>query len=203
MEVFWLGNSGGFSAENDPHPFQALGCRLRGECLRCPIMGDQNLSSRGIVWVATGLGVGLVSPAPGTVGSLWGILLAWAISCLATVGAQIFVIVLIGLAGVVICSVAADALGGSKDPQAIVFDEIAALPMVFLGIGEKHLAIWITGWLLFRLFDITKPWPVRRYERLPGGLGIMADDWMAAVYAWGVLHALLWMDRVQPLIPTS
>ena len=45
--------------------------------------------------------------------------------------------------------------------------ELAALPIAYLGIAPKNLAIWITGWILFRLFDITKPWPIRRYERLP------------------------------------
>ena len=164
-----------------------------------PPMNELKTSGRAAVWVATGMGVGLVSPAPGTVGGLWGLPLAWAIGCLPTAAAQILAIVLVGVAGVAICSAAARALGGSKDPQAIVLDEIAALPIAYLGVAQKNLPIWITGWLLFRLFDITKPWPIRRYERLPGGLGIMADDWMAAVYACGVLHGLLWMDRVMQL----
>jgi len=169
-------------------------------------MDDRKLGSRAAVWMATGLGVGLVSPAPGTVGGLWGLLLVWAIGCLSTVGAQILVIVVVGLVGVAICTAAARALGDSKDPQAIVLDEIAALPIAYLGIAPKNLAIWITGWILFRLFDITKPWPIRRYERLPGGLGIMADDWMAAVYACGVLHGLMWLDRTLDLawlVPTA
>ena len=144
--------------------------------------------------MATGLGLGLVSPAPGTVGGLWGLPLAWGIGCLAATGAELLALVFIGLIGVAVCSAAARALGGSKDPQAIVFDEIAALPIAYLGIGEKSLAIWLAGWLLFRLFDITKPWPIRYLERLPGGWGIMADDWMAAGYACAVLHGLLWLD---------
>lgn len=148
------------------------------------------------VWLATGLGVGLVSPAPGTIGGLWGLPLAWAVGLISTGSAQVLAIVLIGLASVAICSVAARVLGGSKDPQSIVLDEIAALPIVFLGVEPTGPAVWLAGWLLFRLFDITKLPPISRFERLPGGWGIMADDWAAAVVACLVLHGLLWLDRI-------
>lgn len=149
--------------------------------------------SRFAVWLATGLGVGLVSPAPGTIGGLWGLPLAWAIGLLPTENAELTVIVLIGLVSVAICSSAANALGGSKDPQSIVLDEIAALPIVFIGIEPAGPAVWLTGWLLFRIFDICKPPPIRRFERLPGGWGIMADDWVAALGACIALHLVLWL----------
>lgn len=165
------------------------------QTLPCPTMGDRGLATRGAVWLATGLGLGLVSPAPGTVGGLWGLPLAWAIGCLPDTAAQALAIALVGLLGVATCSVAARSLGGSKDPQAIVLDEIAALPIAYLGVAEKTTPIWLAGWLLFRLFDIAKPWPIRYLERLGRGWGIMADDWMAAAYACAVLHALLWLDR--------
>jgi len=148
------------------------------------------------LWLATGLGVGLVCPAPGTIGGLWGLPLAWAVGLLSTTNAQILAIVLIGLASVAVCSAAARALGGTKDPQAIVLDEIAALPIVFLGVEPAGPAVWLAGWLLFRLFDITKPPPIRIFERLPGGWGIMADDWVAAVAACVSLHGLLWLDEI-------
>ena len=146
------------------------------------------------VWLATGLGVGLVSPAPGTVGGLWGLLLAWGIGGLGSLGGQLVAIVAVGILGVAICSSVARSLGG-KDPQAIVLDEIAALPIAFLGVGEKNWQVWLAGWVLFRLFDISKPPPVRLFERLPSGWGIMADDWIAAGYACFVLHGLLWLDQ--------
>jgi len=148
------------------------------------------------LWLATGLGIGLVSPAPGTIGGLWGLPLAWAVGLLATVNAQLLAIGLIGLACVAICTVAARDLGGSKDPQSIVLDEIAALPIVFLGTQPAGPTVWLAGWLLFRLFDITKPPPIGRFEQLPGGWGIMADDWAAAAAACAALHGLLWLDRV-------
>ena len=90
-------------------------------------------------------------------------------------------------------------MGGSEDPQAIVLDEIAALPIVFLGVESTIPSVWLAGWLLFRAFDITKPPPIRQFEKLPGGWGIMADDWVAAAEACCALHALLWLDRAARL----
>lgn len=81
-----------------------------------------------------------------------------------------------------------------EDPGEVVIDEllgqwITYLPFTGLGFWE-----YAAGFALFRLFDIAKPWPIRNFERLPGGLGIMADDAVAGVWAmvWlGVLHGLL------------
>jgi len=158
-------------------------------------MNETKPQGRLAVWLATGLGFGLVSPAPGTVGGLWGLPLAWGVKQLPTLNTQLLAIVLIGLAGVAICSVAARVLGSSKDPQSIVLDEIAALPIVFLGVEPTGPTVWLAGWLLFRLFDITKPSPISQCERLPGSWGIMADDWAAAGVACASLHGLLWLDR--------
>jgi phosphatidylglycerophosphatase A len=91
------------------------------------------------------------------------------------------------LIGIPICAGGARLLG-LKDPGAVVFDEIAAFSVVFLFVPFTW---WTTvaGFLMFRLFDIWKPWPARRLERLPGGLGIMADDFVAGFYA----SACLWL----------
>ncbi|MCA9240029.1 MAG: phosphatidylglycerophosphatase A [Planctomycetales bacterium] len=134
------------------------------------------------VWIATGLGVGLVSPAPGTIGALWGIAWAWGVLSFAYPWG--WATVLVGLAaGVPLCDRAQRDLGGKKDPGEIVWDEIATVPLIFLFAGED--VGWFTlllGFGLHRLFDISKPWPCKRLERLHGGLGIMADDVMAALY---------------------
>jgi len=158
-----------------------------------PTMSERDLASRGALWLATGMGVGLVVPAPGTIGGLWGLPFAWALGFLEP-SAQQTAIVLSVFAAVAICSLAARALGGGKDPQAIVLDEIVALPIVYLGVWQRSPAIWVTGFLLFRLFDITKPFPAPQAERLNSGWGIMADDCVAAGYACLALHALLWLD---------
>lgn len=142
------------------------------------------------VWIATGLGVGLVTPAPGTVGALWGVLWAWGVLSVGYPWGWLTVLAgLIG--GVPLCHRAQRDLGGKKDPGEIVWDEIATVPLVFLFVGEG--AGWPTlllGFGLHRLFDISKPWPCKRLERLHGGLGIMADDVAAGLYAAATLWGL-------------
>ena len=97
-------------------------------------------------------------------------------------------------------------MGGSKDPQAIVLDEIVVLPVVFSGVTNFTPAVWIAGFLLFRFFDITKLWPAKLAEQLPSGLGIVADDFVAALYAMLALNGLVWLDtsaQLGWLLPTS
>jgi len=161
-------------------------------------MNIRTLTDRLAIWISTGLGVGLISPAPGTVGGLWGLPLVWLIGQMSP-AAQGPTLVILVFASVAICSVAARVLGGSKDPQAIVLDEIVALPIVFLGTGCKSPAVWVVGFLLFRLFDISKPPPARQAERLHTGWGIVADDCIAAGYAWLALQAVLWADSALEL----
>lgn len=161
-------------------------------------MSTRDLGNRVAVWLATGLGVGMVSPAPGTIGGLWGLPLVWALGFCEPTTHKTAIVVLV-FAAVWICSVAARALGGQKDPQAIALDEIVALPIAFWGVHDWGLAVWASGFFSFRLFDILKPFPVRQVEHLPSGLGIVADDCVAAVYACLALHALLWLDRTLDL----
>jgi phosphatidylglycerophosphatase A len=143
------------------------------------------------VWLATGFGVGFAPVAPGTFGALWGLPLAWAISQIGDWRAEALLIGTICLVGVPICTAAARALGGAKDPGAIVLDEIASVPITFFMVPIDSPWIVVVGFALHRLFDVTKPPPIRRLERLPDGLGIMADDWLAGVYSCAVLHLLV------------
>lgn len=137
-----------------------------------------------MVILATGFGVGFVPKAPGTFGSLWGLALAWGIQHLPAWGQYAAPVVCFAI-GIPICGIAARRMG-LKDPGAIVFDEIAAFSVVFLFV-PINLVTAVVGFVLFRLFDISKPWPVKQAEKFPGGLGIMADDFAAAVYAGGLL----------------
>jgi phosphatidylglycerophosphatase A len=154
---------------------------------------ESSLLSRWAVWIATGLGIGLVVPAPGTVAGLWGV--PWALACnrLPHVGWQLALLVLLGLFAVGLCTLAAKVLG-QGDPGPVVLDEILVLPIVFLPTGIPNWPVLWTGWVLFRLFDILKPPPVRQAERLPAGWGIVADDVVAALYAAAALKCLLWLD---------
>lgn len=104
---------------------------------------------------------------------------------------------LVNLLAVPLCTLAARQLGGLKDPSAVVLDEAAAMPLVLLVVAPEART-WLTllaAFGLFRLFDITKLPPCRQLERLPEGLGVMADDWAAAAYAAAVLAV------VSPLLP--
>ncbi len=145
------------------------------------------------VWLATGLGIGLVPFAPGTFGTLLGLPLAWAIGELPSLGWQVGAIAFLTLGGVPLCTKAGDDLGGGKDHPSIVWDEIASLPIVFLFVPMTGPTIALAGFALHRLFDITKPPPARQAERLPDGLGVMADDTIAAIYAGLALAGLRWM----------
>lgn len=146
------------------------------------------------VWGSTGFGLGLVTVSPGTVGALLeGMPLAWLLSYVPGSGWQALVIAGLFLIGVPMATAAGGALGGSKDNQAIIFDEIVTVPIVFLLVPLTNTKIAAAGFVLHRLFDITKPPPVRQLERLPDGLGVMADDLMAAIYACISLYLLNWI----------
>jgi phosphatidylglycerophosphatase A len=128
---------------------------------------------------STALGVGYVPIAPGTFGSLAGLVVWYALPASAWVHA--IAIALIFAAGVW-SATAAGRYFGSGDPGPVVIDEVMGMLLtMFLNPGDWGTAV--LGLLLFRAFDIIKPYPANRLERLHGGLGVMADDAMAAVYA--------------------
>ena len=85
---------------------------------------------------------------------------------------------------------------GKKDPGEVVWDEIATVPIVFLFVDPRLMTrpeTLLVGFALHRLFDISKPPPVRNLEKLPDGLGIMSDDVAAAIYGCIAMHGLLWV----------
>jgi phosphatidylglycerophosphatase A len=191
--------------------------------------------------IATAFGLGYLPKAPGTWGSLGGIVLAmipyWLLSLAVTPGTEIvsislgsrregdpsisFQIILSAIVAVIgVWSAHRTALYWSaKDPQKVVIDEVSGQHLALLlgGFWPRHAmpatdawirylidsrVLWINhplggssplvppnwkylllGFILFRVFDIWKPFPARQAESLPGGLGIMADDWIAGIYA--------------------
>jgi phosphatidylglycerophosphatase A len=139
------------------------------------------------------MGVGLLGPAPGTLGALEGLALAWGLSYLTDnpIAWTICVVTLVAI-GVPLCTRAARQLGG-KDPQPIVWDELSTVPIVFALVPLTEGWIALLGFGLHRLFDITKLWPCRQLERLPEGLGIMADDVAASIYAACALWGVMWV----------
>jgi phosphatidylglycerophosphatase A len=139
--------------------------------------------------VATVAGLGYAPIAPGTFGSAAGLLLWWIVPPTWTF--QLVLIALTTLAGVWAATAAEEYLH-TTDPGPVVIDEVMGLivTLFLVPVGWKGAFL---GFLLFRLFDIVKPFPARRLERLPGGLGIMADDFAAGVYANVALRACLWL----------
>jgi phosphatidylglycerophosphatase A len=121
-----------------------------------------------------------------------GVPLAWAIGLLPSLQWQALAVFLLNAIGVPLATWAGEALGGEKDNQAIIWDEIASMPIVFLFVPLSHWWIGLIGFGLHRLFDITKPPPAWQLERLPDGLGVMADDWAAAIYAGVALRAVMY-----------
>lgn len=169
------------------------------DCHETPVPSPQPPAPIGqcvAMWIATGLGIGLIAPAPGTVGAaVWGLPLAWAVGQLPGAGSQVAVILACLAVGVPLTTAANRALGVEKDNQAIIWDEIASMPIVFLLVPLTNWKIAILGFALHRLFDITKPPPARQLEWLPAGWGVMADDLMAAIYACAAMGALAWLDK--------
>jgi phosphatidylglycerophosphatase A len=159
--------------------------------------GAQNttLAGRLAIWIATGLGVGLVAPAPGTIAGLWGLPLVAAIArAPGGVYVQAVVIAVLLVLAAALCDLAVRALGSSGDPSSVALDEIVVLPIVFLGAPLLNWQVMLAGFLLFRIFDIWKPGLVTTAERLPGGFGIVADDIVAAALAWAALRGVFRLD---------
>ena len=148
--------------------------------------------------VATFFGAGFGKPGPGTWGSVAAVLL-WAAYAnflhptpQALLVALVAGIVLSIALGVPAATIAARE-SGRKDPQFVVIDEVAGQGIALLGSRPnwRHALIAL---ILFRLFDITKPFPARQLESLPGGWGIVFDDVAAGLYALGVASLLhLWI----------
>jgi phosphatidylglycerophosphatase A len=170
------------------------------------------------LWIAQGFGLGRIPFAPGTFGSLGGLL--WFGVLLYPGRWELFLPgCLLGLAvSVWSCGVAEKVLGRT-DPGCVVMDEIAAMPCCFavwcataasggrpwpgvdLFLSSAGLPWTVAVFCLFRLFDIWKPWPVKQSQELPGGWGVTVDDLLAAGYVNLVIAAAAgagWLPRQLP-----
>ncbi len=147
----------------------------------------------GLAWLyATGAGVGLCPQAPGTAASVFGPLFVFAWQWFERPFHESITLTLACIA----IGIAAAGRVASKqrceDPGFVVCDEIVAFAIVFAGIDVTWLT-GLIGFVWFRVFDIAKPWPISRLERLPGGWGIMADDLLAGAFAAAALRGTLWL----------
>ena len=142
-----------------------------------------------VLLIAFGFGSGLSPRAPGTCGTLVAIPLFLLLQQLSLVP-YLAIVGVAAVAGVWICSLASAKLG-VHDHQGIVWDEIVGYWITMAGIAVSIQTV-VAGFILFRFFDVVKPWPIRQIDRsVAGGLGIMLDDVIAGVFAWVVLNSLL------------
>ena len=132
------------------------------------------------VFIATFGYVGYFPIAPGTAGSLAALALYALVRWFGTAGVELVAIVVVAIIGVWAAHGTERALE-RKDPGPVVIDEVLGMLMT---LAFMPLSIWgiAAGFVLFRIFDVIKPFPAGRLEHLPGGFGIMADDAMAGVY---------------------
>ena len=147
--------------------------------------------SRPDYFLAMGLGAGLSPRAPGTAGSVVALLLFIPLSLLPLL-LQLSIIGVGLVGGVYLCDRVATHMS-VKDPSAIVWDE-------FIGMWISLLFVplvwywWILAFVMFRIFDVLKPWPVSWADReLEGGMGIMCDDVIAGVFALASTHLVIWL----------
>jgi phosphatidylglycerophosphatase A len=141
---------------------------------------------------ALGFGAGLAKKAPGTFGTLVGMPMFWLIAGL-DFYIQLVIIFVLFLIGIYFCTKTGKALGMS-DHGGIVWDEIVAI-MLVLTVTPFQWQWWLAAFILFRVFDIWKPAPIRQCDaRIKGGFGVMFDDLLAAIYTIISLKILLWLS---------
>ena len=151
----------------------------------------------GLVIACATLGpLGRRLPAPGTWGSLAGLLYFAVFFQRASTGAILVASAVGAYLAVALCGEAEIRLR-QQDPGEVVLDEFVAMPLCFLG-WRSLLGVWpvwgilLGGFALFRLFDILKPLGIRRTQSLPGGWGVVVDDLIAALFACAALHIAAW-----------
>jgi phosphatidylglycerophosphatase A len=145
--------------------------------------------SRLALVLGTWFGCGYFPWGPGTVGSIAAMLIAIALHQFVYAGrAGLVLVILVLLLPAIWAASQTALLVGKKDPGIVVVDEVLGQWITLLGAVLLNWKAYIGGFVLFRIFDIWKPWPIRRLEQLPGGIGIVADDLAAGIYGALILY---------------
>jgi phosphatidylglycerophosphatase A len=152
-----------------------------------------NLNEKLIKLLATGFGSGLAPVAPGTAGTLVGVLIC--LLCLPLPWPMRFLTVLALSALSIYVAGQAEIIYKKKDDQRIVIDEIVGLQITMLPVTITVLHLFF-GFVLFRVFDILKPFPINNLQKLPGGWGVVIDDVGAGIYAGVVMMFLIYFFKL-------
>lgn len=159
---------------------------------RIPPPDIRFLSSHPAHFFALGFGSGLARYAPGTAGSLVALPMAWSIAGLPMM-IQLGIVTFMYIVGCYICAITSRNLG-VVDHGSIVWDEIVAMMLILIFTPFSWIW-WSIAFLLFRLFDIWKPYPIKQFDaKLKNGFGVMFDDLLAGIYALIGVQILLWMS---------
>jgi phosphatidylglycerophosphatase A len=156
-----------------------------------PEQRGHSLLDRVGVFVATCGYLGYVPVAPGTFGSAAGLVVFAAVRATGSTEVELAIIAVLFAIGIWSGTVAERQFGG-VDPAPVVIDEVVGMLMT-LALLQVNVTGAIVGFLVFRVLDVIKPWPSGGFEKLPGGLGVMADDGMAAIYGNLVMRGLIWL----------
>ena len=143
------------------------------------------------LFIATCGYIGYAPVAPGTFGSAAGLAVFYAVRSSGSSAVELATIVILFLVGIWSGTEAEHHFGGI-DPGPVVVDEVVGM-LITLALIPVNAAGAFVGFLVFRVLDVVKPWPSAQFERLPGGLGVMADDGMAALYGNLIMHGLIWL----------
>jgi phosphatidylglycerophosphatase A len=147
-----------------------------------------------IHFLALGFGSGLMPKAPGTFGTLAAIPLYYLLKDL-SLTYYLVVVLALSITGIAICQYTSDKLGVHDHP-GIVIDEFAGYLITMIAVPFSWLWVFI-GFVLFRIFDIIKPWPISWLDKkVSGGFGIMIDDVLAGIFALAIMHLILYFNWI-------
>lgn len=138
--------------------------------------------------IATWFGCGYFPWGPGTAGSLAAVLIAAGLRWYGLGRGTLALLIVALLLPAIWAASRTARVMGREDPGLVVVDEVLGQWLTLIGLPARSWKILLAGFFLFRLFDIWKPWPVRRLEQLPEGTGIVADDLGAGLYAASILY---------------
>jgi phosphatidylglycerophosphatase A len=142
-----------------------------------------------VLFLATGFNIGNIPFAPGTFGSILGLVLCFVLAGLKLPLAVVCIVLFIAMA--VWIAAEAEKLLKQKDPGCIVIDEIAGMAVAFVGL-PFNLTTALIGFIIFRILDISKPFPIRTLDkRVSGGVGIVIDDVVAGIFANLLLRLIM------------